>query len=183
MPCWVSGVAGAVALIVAKVDALTAGFASPKSSSLAPDFVSMTLPGFRSRCTTPLRCARFQTIRHLRAIFQRFGEWDRPFAETLLERLALQIFHDEEISAILMADVVKNANVGVVQTGDGARLPLKSLPGFGIGGEMRGQNLDCHIAAEPRVAGAIDFSHTAGAQRCDNFVWTRSLLPGFRTMP
>ena len=31
--------------------------ASPKSSSLAPDFVSMTFPGFRSRCTMPLPCA------------------------------------------------------------------------------------------------------------------------------
>ena len=39
------GVAGAIA------------FASPKSSSFTPDFVSITLPGFRSRCTIPCRCA------------------------------------------------------------------------------------------------------------------------------
>ncbi len=32
-------------------------FASPKSSSLTPVFVSITLPGFRSRCTIPCRCA------------------------------------------------------------------------------------------------------------------------------
>ena len=32
--------------------------ARPKSISLAPDFVSITLPGLRSRCTTPARCAR-----------------------------------------------------------------------------------------------------------------------------
>ena len=32
-------------------------FARPKSSSLAPDFVSITLAGFRSRCTMPERCA------------------------------------------------------------------------------------------------------------------------------
>ena len=32
-------------------------FASPKSSSFTPDFVSITLPGFRSRCTIPCRCA------------------------------------------------------------------------------------------------------------------------------
>ena len=31
--------------------------ARPKSRSLAPDFVSMTLPGLRSRWTIPLRCA------------------------------------------------------------------------------------------------------------------------------
>jgi hypothetical protein len=33
------------------------GFASPKSISFAPDFVSMMFPGFRSRCTIPCRCA------------------------------------------------------------------------------------------------------------------------------
>ncbi len=32
-------------------------FARPKSSSFTPDFVSMTLPGFKSRCTIPCRCA------------------------------------------------------------------------------------------------------------------------------
>ena len=32
-------------------------FASPKSSSLTPVAVSMTLLGFRSRCTMPCRCA------------------------------------------------------------------------------------------------------------------------------
>jgi NmrA-like family len=34
-------------------------FARPKSSSFTPDLVSITLPGFRSRCTTPRRCASF----------------------------------------------------------------------------------------------------------------------------
>ena len=32
-------------------------FASPKSSSFTPPFVSMMLPGFRSRWTMPARCA------------------------------------------------------------------------------------------------------------------------------
>ena len=31
--------------------------AKPKSKSLAPDFVNMMLAGFKSRCTTDLRCA------------------------------------------------------------------------------------------------------------------------------
>ena len=39
------GCAGAIAL------------ASPKSSSFTPDFVSITLPGFKSLCTIPWRCA------------------------------------------------------------------------------------------------------------------------------
>ncbi len=31
--------------------------ARPKSRSFTPDFVIITLPGFRSRCTIPCRCA------------------------------------------------------------------------------------------------------------------------------
>jgi hypothetical protein len=34
--------------------------ASPKSSNFTPDFVSITLPGFKSRCTIPCRCALFR---------------------------------------------------------------------------------------------------------------------------
>ena len=41
-----SGVAGAASCF---------NFAKPKSSSFVPDLVSMMLPGFRSRCVTPLR--------------------------------------------------------------------------------------------------------------------------------
>ena len=32
-------------------------FASPKSSTLTPVLVTITFPGFKSRCTMPLACA------------------------------------------------------------------------------------------------------------------------------
>ena len=38
-------------------DAGCTALARPKSSSFTPDFVSITLPGFKSRCTIPCRCA------------------------------------------------------------------------------------------------------------------------------
>lgn len=37
---------------------IAALFARPKSSSFAPDLVIITFAGFKSRCTTPARCAR-----------------------------------------------------------------------------------------------------------------------------
>ena len=42
---------------IGRAPAVTSDLASPKSSSFTPDFVSMTLPGFRSRWTMPCRCA------------------------------------------------------------------------------------------------------------------------------
>ena len=53
--CW-----SAVGMLVACDTWLLSGstsFARPKSSSFTPDFVSMTLPGLRSRWMIPLRCA------------------------------------------------------------------------------------------------------------------------------
>ena len=58
-----SAVIGVACVGIAESPESTAGvvaprhLASPKSRSFAPDFVSMTLPGFRSRCTIPWRCA------------------------------------------------------------------------------------------------------------------------------
>ena len=46
-----------VAMLVSATAALSAGLAKPKSSSFTPDFVSMMLPGFTSRWTTPALCA------------------------------------------------------------------------------------------------------------------------------
>jgi hypothetical protein len=37
-------------------------FARPKSRSLTPERVSITLPGFKSRCTIPCRCAASRAI-------------------------------------------------------------------------------------------------------------------------
>ena len=40
----------------------------------------------------------------------------------------------------------------------------------GVGGERRGQHLDRDLAAEPRVARAVDLAHPAGAERRDDLV-------------
>jgi hypothetical protein len=60
MPAMVSGCWGVATVCVSPELAEPAGvtgFARPKSISLAPLFVSMMLPGFRSRWMTSLRCA------------------------------------------------------------------------------------------------------------------------------
>ncbi len=62
VPSAVSGVRGSCvgAFIVNDDDGASASTpirARPKSKSFTPLRVSITFPGFRSRCTTPLRCA------------------------------------------------------------------------------------------------------------------------------
>ncbi len=40
----------------------------------------------------------------------------------------------------------------------------------GIAGEVVGEHLDGHVAAEPGIVRAIHVTHAAGAQRLDDFV-------------
>jgi hypothetical protein len=39
---------------------------------------------------------------------------------------------------------------------------IEARPSLGISGKERRQNLDRHIAPQPRIAGAIHFAHAAG---------------------
>ena len=56
-----------------------ASFASPKSRSFTPDFVSMMLPGFRSRWTMPLLCAASRAPAVSMPIFRACSIGSAPF--------------------------------------------------------------------------------------------------------
>ena len=58
----------------------------------------------------------------------------------------------------------------MVERGGGARLLLEAAQAIGVGGERGGQDLDRHVAPEPRIARAIDLAHAAGAERRDDLV-------------
>ncbi len=63
--------------------------------------------------------------------------------------------------------VMQRDDVGVVERGDGA--------GFGQcrrGARAEGQQFDGHCATQPRIAGAIDHAHAAGADRALHHVRT-----------
>src|SRR5215470_1874646 len=71
-----------------------------------------------------------------------------------------------------MADIVKNANVGMAQRRDGARFAIETLFGFGALREMLRQDFYRDEAIEPRVQRTIYFAHAARAQRRLDFVWS-----------
>ena len=55
--------------------------ARPKSSSFAPVFVSITLPGLRSRWTIPCLCARVERVGDLRCRSEHLVERQRPLLQ------------------------------------------------------------------------------------------------------
>jgi hypothetical protein len=61
--------------------------------------------------------------------------------------------------------------MGVVQSGDGASLPLEALQPVRIGGHLLRQDLDRDVTPEARVPRAVHRSHAAGPEKLDDLVW------------
>ena len=54
------------------------------------------------------------------------------FGQAVSQRLTFQVLHDQVVDAILVADVVQRADVGMVQGRNRARFPVEALPGLRV---------------------------------------------------
>ena len=119
----------------------------------------------------PWRCARSSASAIWPAHVERLGERQRPPREPLGQRLALEPLHDQEVDAVLVADVVERADVRVIERRDRARLALEArAPIRRRAANSWRQDLDGHSPVQPRVAGAVDLAHAARAERPDDLV-------------
>ncbi len=81
------------------------------------------------------------------------------------QRATGQAFHDDERHAVVFADVVDRDDVGVVDSGRGARLALEALAQVGLLGEIGAQDLDRDLAREAEVGRFADLAHAAATQQ------------------
>ena len=72
--------------------------------------------------------------------------------------------------ALVLADVVDGADVGVVERGGGARLAAEARQRGGVAGHLFGQELERDLAAEPGVDGAVDDAHAAAAELVEDSI-------------
>ena len=145
-------------------------FAKPKSSSFVPDLVSMMLPGFRSRCVTPLRCALSSASEISMAYCNTCSSGSGPFSSRCASVSPSRYSITKIINAVLMADVVEGADVRMIQAGDGLCFALESLAQFGTVRKMSGKNLDGNDAIEAGIAGFINLAHSARTDSGEDFV-------------
>src|SRR6202162_6677033 len=78
------------------------------------------------------------------------------------------------------ADLIDRDDVGVIERGSGARLLFETREPVAIRSECLRQQLDRHLATEPRVARFPDLSHPARAARGENLVRTNPRTGGHR---
>ena len=96
-----------------------------------------------------------------------WAPWGRHQAspyKALPQSLPFEKLHDNEGLAIVLADFVDGANVGMIQSGSGSRLALEPLQGHSIGGQSIGQELQGNVAPQSQVLGLVDDAHTAATE-------------------
>ncbi len=76
--------------------------------------------------------------------------------------------HRDKGVAILVANIVDGADVGMIESGGGLRLPSKSRQRLCISGHLVRQKLECDETVQPRVFGFVNHAHAAAAQFFQN---------------
>ena len=119
-----------------------------------------------------------ERVGELASKFENLFEGERTFFEALRKRLAFEALHDEIVGAVLMADVIENTDVRMIQAGNCPCFALEALLVDGVIRNLRRENFDRDGAVEARIARAKDFAHAARTQRGDNFIRTELVSCG-----
>ena len=130
----------------------------------------MMFSGFTSRCTMPAACAADSALATWPAISMASRSDQLAAPQPLAKRLAVDELGDEERLAVHLVDVVDRQDRGMVQRRGGLGFLREAPQPFGVAGERGGQDLDGHLATEPRVVGRVDLAHAAFAEEADNAV-------------
>ena len=98
----------------------------------------------------------------------------------VLQRHAVQKLHGDERLAVLLADFVDGADVGMVQGGGSLGFTLEALQCLGVSGHFVGQELQRNETAEVGVLGLVDHTHAAAAELLDDAVVRDGLADHWR---
>ena len=106
----------------------------------------------------------------LRAEVDHGRDRHRASVDRVLQRPALQPFHDNEWSAVVRADVVNSADLRMRQRGCGARLALEPLQRVARAGRDVWEKLERDPASELGVLCFVDDAHAAAAKLLEDLV-------------
>jgi len=88
----------------------------------------------------------------------------RAAAQALGQGLAVDVLHREEQPAVVLADEVDVADVGVDQAGLRARLADQALAAVAVAADVGEQQLERHRAIERQIGGQPHLAHAALAE-------------------
>jgi hypothetical protein len=116
----------------------------------------------------PVRCG--QTARDLHRDFEGFPDGERAPGDCLSKRLALEKLLNEEIPARDLLERMDDRDVRVADRCQELRFPFEALSSLLVFEEFFRQDLQRHLAIEPRIARPINLAHAPRAEGGENFV-------------
>ncbi len=147
-------------------DSGCASLANPKSSTFTtPSARTLMFAGLRSRWTIPCSCAASSASAICLAIGTASSSGIASPRDPLRQILTLDQLHHECTRVAGALEAVDLGDVGMIERRQRLRLALETRQPLGIAGQRRRQRLQRHVAAQRRVARAIDLAHPAGAER------------------
>src|SRR5581483_9300758 len=116
-----------------------------------------------------------EPVGNLNGVLQSVLQGQAIFSDQLIEGLAGDELHGNEIRAVRRADVVNVDDVGVIQGRRGLGFLHEAALAFGAGGSVGAQDFDGDGTVEMSVEGAIHHSHAAFTELCFNPVVAQKL--------
>ena len=101
----------------------------------------------------------------------------------MLQGQPVKKLHGDERLAVLLADVVDRADIGVIQRGRSLRFTLKAGERLWVSGNFIGKELESDEAMQSRVLSLIDHTHPAAPELLDDAVVRDCLADHVRNMP
>ena len=95
--------------------------------------------------------------------------------DAMLQRHPVQKLHGDKGLAVLLANVVNGADVGMIQGGCRLGFALETGQGLRVAGNFRGQKFECDETVQAGVLGLVNHTHAATAQLLENAVVRNSL--------
>ena len=111
-----------------------------------------------------------QTACDLHGVVQRLARRQSGAAQDRAKRRPLQQLRDQVGGPVLGADVVDGEHVGVIQGAGGAGFLREAAQALFVPGERRRQHLERDLAAQSRVARAVDLAHASRAEGVEHLV-------------
>ena len=133
--------------------------ARPKSSIFTwPELVTKILAGLISRWVIPFECAASSASAIWAARSRRRSNSERLAVDQVLQGIAFHQLHDDKRTALLFADFVNGADIGVIQGGGRLRLSMEALKAAAIARTL-GEKLQRDSAAKASIFRLVDNPH------------------------
>jgi hypothetical protein len=107
---------------------------------------------------------------HLNGNFERLGDGQVLFAQSLAQRLAVDELGADEMRVLELSDFIDSDDVGVIESRGCVRFLLEPAHPILVTGDIGEKKFESDLAAQPFVLCQVDFAHSARAQVGKYFV-------------